>query len=205
MRLATFRRNGETPRIGLVIQDGLVDLAEAAPSLPRRMIELIEGGAGMLDEVRRVASCGGSISLDGVQLLAPIPDPPEFLGVGLNYRDHVEEAGLSLPLAPTVFNKQTSSIVGPFADVVLPRASGQLDYEGELGFVVGKAGRNLTREEAAAAIFGYVVANDLSVRDWQFSSPTVTLGKSFDTHGPFGPWIVTADDISDARRLTITT
>ena len=115
------------------------------------------------------------------------------------------KAGLSLPLAPTVFNKQTSSIVGPFADVVLPRASGQLDYEGELGFVVGKAGRNLTREEAAAAIFGYVVANDLSVRDWQFSSPTVTLGKSFDTHGPFGPWIVTADDISDARRLTITT
>jgi 2-keto-4-pentenoate hydratase/2-oxohepta-3-ene-1,7-dioic acid hydratase in catechol pathway len=104
-----------------------------------------------------------------------------------------------------VFNKQTSCIVGPHDEIVLPRVSEQFDYEGELGLVIGRAGRNLARSEAAAAIFGYVVVNDLSIRDWQFMSSTFTLGKSFDTHGPFGPWIVTSDEIPDPANLTITT
>jgi 2-keto-4-pentenoate hydratase/2-oxohepta-3-ene-1,7-dioic acid hydratase in catechol pathway len=205
MKLATFQRPGEAPRIGIVERGGLIDLAAADPSLPRRMVELIEGGTAMWERARQTAGRAQSIALDSVTLLAPIPDPPEFLGVGLNYHDHLAEAGLTLPAVPTVFNKQVSSIVGPFADVVLPGVSDQLDYEGELAFVVGTAGRHLTREAAAAAIFGYVVVNDLSVRDWQFSSPTVTLGKSFDTHGPFGPWIVTADEVGDPQQLAITT
>jgi 2-keto-4-pentenoate hydratase/2-oxohepta-3-ene-1,7-dioic acid hydratase in catechol pathway len=189
----------------VIAQSGIVDLAEVAPTLPREMLGLICGGNGILDEIRRAATRGNPIPLTSVRLLAPIPHPPEYLGVGLNYRDHLDEAGLSLPAVPTVFNKQTSCIVGPFDDVVLPRASTQLDYEGELGLIIGKARRDLSREDAAAAIFGYVVVNDLSVRDWQFSSPTVTLGKSFDTHGPFGPWIVTADEIPNPQNLTITT
>src|SRR5262249_32947459 len=143
--------------------------------------------------------------LTSVRLLAPVPNPPEYIGVGLNYRDHVKEAGLEMPTIPTVFNKQTSCITGPFDNVVKPRASDEFDYEGELAFVIGRAGRHLAREQAAEAIFGYVVANDLSVRDWQRKSPTHTLGKSFDTHGPFGPWIVTADAVSDPKNLDITT
>jgi 2-keto-4-pentenoate hydratase/2-oxohepta-3-ene-1,7-dioic acid hydratase in catechol pathway len=205
MKLATYCRTAESPRVGVLVVGGIVDLADVAPTLPREMLGLIRGGKDALDGVSRAAAHGNPIPLASVRLLAPIPNPPEYLGVGLNYRDHLDEAGISLPAAPTVFNKQTSCIIGPFDDVVLPRLSEQLDYEGELGLVIGRAGRNLSREAAAAAIFGYVVVNDLSIRDWQFSSPTVTLGKSFDTHGPFGPWIVTADEVSDPQKLVITT
>ena len=180
-------------------------LADVAPELPDTLIELISAGPRILDEVRRAAARGAPQPLASVRLLAPVPQPPEFLGIGLNYRDHALEAGLAVPATPTVFNKQTSSIVGPNDDVVLPKVSGQLDYEGELGLVVGHAGRNLSLVDAAAAIFGYVIVNDLSVRDWQFLSPTVTLGKSFDTHGPMGPWVVTADEVPDAQNLAVTT
>lgn len=205
MKLATFCRKGGSARIGVIVEDGIVDLGAVAPALPKEMIDLVKGGAAMLEEVKRAAMRGKPLSLAAVRLLAPIPQPPEYLGVGLNYRDHVQEAGLSMPTVPVVFNKQTSCITGPSDDVVLPRLSEQLDYEGELGLVIGRAGRDLSREDAAAAIFGFVVVNDLSVRDWQFSSPTVTLGKSFDTHGPFGPWIVTADEVPEPQNLLITT
>ena len=205
MKLATYSREGGAPRIGVVVEDGIIDLGTVAPTLPQEMIDLIKGGATMLDEVKRASAQGLPIPFQAVRLLAPIPHPPEYLGIGLNYVDHIDEAGFSLPTAPTIFNKQTSSITGPSDTVLLPRQSEQLDYEGELGLVIGQAGRHLSREDAAAAIFGYVVVNDLSVRDWQFSSPTVTLGKSFDTHGPYGPWIVTADEVSDPQKLVITT
>jgi len=205
MNLATFCHEGEPPRVGVVVEGGIVDLGEHVPQAPRAMIDLIEAGEAGLAEIKRAVARGNAIPLHSVRLLAPIPRPPEFLGVGLNYHDHLREADLSLPALPTVFNKQTSCVIGPYDDVVLPRLSDQLDYEGELGLVIGRAGRNLSREEAAAAIFGYVVVNDFSVRDWQLSSPTHTLGKSFDTHGPFGPWIVTADEVSNAQGLMITT
>jgi 2-keto-4-pentenoate hydratase/2-oxohepta-3-ene-1,7-dioic acid hydratase in catechol pathway len=205
MKLATYCRTGEFSRIGVVVDGGIVDLQGVAPALPRDLLALIRGGKDALHEVSRAVALGNPLPLASVRLMAPIPHPPEYLGVGLNYRDHLDEAGISVPSAPTVFNKQTSCIAGPYDDIVLPRLSEQLDYEGELGLVIGRAARNLCREEAAAAIFGYVVTNDLSIREWQFSSPTVTLGKSFDTHGPFGPWIVTADEVPDPQRLVITT
>jgi 2-keto-4-pentenoate hydratase/2-oxohepta-3-ene-1,7-dioic acid hydratase in catechol pathway len=188
-----------------VVEKGIVPLATAAPHLPRSMIQLIAGGPGMLADARAAMDSVQALPFSAVRLLAPIPQPPEFLGVGLNYRDHVIEAGLTMPTEPTVFNKQTSCITGPADDVILPAASDKMDYEGELGIVVGNAGRNLTQATAAAAIYGYVIVNDLSARDWQFRSPTVTLGKSFDTHGPIGPWIVTADEVPDVRHLTLRT
>jgi 2-keto-4-pentenoate hydratase/2-oxohepta-3-ene-1,7-dioic acid hydratase in catechol pathway len=169
------------------------------------MIGLIKGGRELLDVAKRAVRDGEHMNLASVRLLAPIPQPPEYLGVGFNYRDHLNEAKFSPPATPTFFNKQTSCIVGPADEVLLPRMSEQLDYEGELGIVIGRAARNLSRDEAAAAIFGYVVVNDLSVRDWQLASPTVTLGKSFDTHGPFGPWIATADEVPDPQALILTT
>jgi len=205
MKLATYQMSEGAARIGVVIGNGIVDLTELVSSRPVNMIELIKLGPSALEVIHRIIPGGVLTPLSSVKLLAPVPNPPEFVGVGLNYHDHVAEARLAPPSEPTVFNKQTSCVTGPYDDVVLPTSSNQLDYEGELGIVVGQAARHLSLEAARAAIFGYVVCNDLSVRDWQFKSPTVTLGKSFDTHGPFGPWIVTADEISSPQNLTITT
>jgi 2-keto-4-pentenoate hydratase/2-oxohepta-3-ene-1,7-dioic acid hydratase in catechol pathway len=205
VRLVTYSRNSEAPRVGLVEDDGIIDLTEIAPELPRDMIALIRGGSETLEAITRGNADGDRLPIESVRLLAPIPQPPAYLGVGLNYREHAREAGLAIPGAPVIFNKQTSCISGPYDDVLLPRLSQQLDYEGELGIVIGRAARNLSSKEATAAIVGYVVTNDFSVRDWQLSSPTHTLGKSFDTHGPFGPWLATADEVQDPQDLVVTT
>ena len=207
VKLATFSYRDEPPRVGVVVQEGLVSIEgdTRTPSSPVQLIQIIRERKNSLEWIRDKIKGGTRVPLSSVRLLAPIPQPPEFLVVGANYADHVAEAGLPLPKEPIFTNKQTSSIVGPYDNVVLPRVSEQLDYEGELGIVVGHAKRNLNRQEAAAAIFGYVVVNDLSVRDWQLRSTTHTIGKSFDTHGPFGPWIVTAEQITDPHNLTITT
>ena len=205
MKLATYSEGGSEARLGLVKGDEIICLDEGAASRPDRMINFIRAGSAGLDWVRQAALGGKAVSLSSITLLAPIAQPPEFIGVGLNYRDHALEAKMELPTAPLFFNKQTSCVAGPHDHIVLPRLSNQLDYEGELGIVIGTAGRYLSRQEAAAAIFGYTVVNDISVRDWQLRSPTHTIGKSFDSHGPFGPWIVTADELTDPHNLTITT
>ena len=121
--------------------------------------------------------------------------PPKFLAIGLNYADHVAEAGLETPKLMTVFNKQSTCVTGPNDPVHLPRVSSALDYEGELGFVIGRRCRHVPKARAHEVIAGYLVVNDVSVRDWQLRIPTWTMGKSFDTHGPLGPWITTPDEI----------
>jgi 2-keto-4-pentenoate hydratase/2-oxohepta-3-ene-1,7-dioic acid hydratase in catechol pathway len=204
MRLATFRHE-RARGIGLVEADGVVALAQAAPELPRDMRAFLEAGAAALEAAQRAARTAPRIPLAEVALEAPIARPPKFLGVGLNYADHVAEAGLELPKHPTIFNKQSTCVVGPADAIHLPRASQVLDYEGELGFVVGRRCRHVAREDAALVIAGYLVVNDVSVRDWQLRVPTWTMGKSFDTHGPIGPWIVTADELRDPHRLALRT
>jgi 2-keto-4-pentenoate hydratase/2-oxohepta-3-ene-1,7-dioic acid hydratase in catechol pathway len=148
---------------------------------------------------------GPRLPLSGVHLLAPIPRPPKFLAAGLNYEDHLAETGLPRPDVPVFFNKQTTCVVGPGDDVHRPRVSEQLDYEGELGVVIGRRCRHVPVESAWEVVAGYLVVNDVSVRDWQLTSPTMTLGKSFDTHGPIGPWLTTADEIDDPHDLRIRT
>jgi 2-keto-4-pentenoate hydratase/2-oxohepta-3-ene-1,7-dioic acid hydratase in catechol pathway len=125
--------------------------------------------------------------------------------VGLNYADHVAESGMDTPEHPTIFNKQSTCVTGPTDPVHVPRASHVLDYEGELGVVIGRRGRHVSRDDAADYIAGYLVVDDVTVRDWQFRTPTWTMGKSFDTHGPIGPWIVTTDEITDPHRLDLRT
>jgi 2-keto-4-pentenoate hydratase/2-oxohepta-3-ene-1,7-dioic acid hydratase in catechol pathway len=204
MKLATFTHQRAT-RIGVVEPDGVVDLSVAAPELPRDMLGLLEAGPAALETARRAAASARRIPLAEVRLEAPIRRPPKFLGVGLNYADHVAEAGLELPKHPTIFNKQSTCVVGPGDPVHLPRASQVLDYEGELGFVVGRRCRHVSRERAGEVIAGYLVVNDVTVRDWQLRISTWTMGKSFDTHGPVGPWIVTADEIPDPHGLALRT
>jgi 2-keto-4-pentenoate hydratase/2-oxohepta-3-ene-1,7-dioic acid hydratase in catechol pathway len=205
MRIATFTQSGAT-RLGVVLEDGLVDLAAATPELPREMTALLAAGAGALQRAEAAAAgARARIALDAVKLEAPILRPPKFLAIGLNYADHVAESGAQVPKFPTVFNKQSTCVTGPHGAVHMPRASSSVDYEGELGFVIGRRCRHVPKARAAEVIAGYLVVNDVSVRDWQLRVPTWTMGKSFDTHGPIGPWLTTADEVGDPHGLRIRT
>jgi 2-keto-4-pentenoate hydratase/2-oxohepta-3-ene-1,7-dioic acid hydratase in catechol pathway len=142
--------------------------------------------------------------LEDVRLLAPVL-PRKFLAIGLNYADHIAESGLEAPKYPLFFNKQVTCVVGPDDDVHLPRVSSLLDYEGQLAIVIGQRCRHVPEDRASEVIAGYTITNDLSVRDWQLRTPTMTIGKSFDTHGPLGPWIVTPDELGDPHSLGLRT
>jgi 2-keto-4-pentenoate hydratase/2-oxohepta-3-ene-1,7-dioic acid hydratase in catechol pathway len=205
MKLCTFLRDAVRV-VGVVTDDGIVDLSAAAPELPAEMTALLAAGEPALRRAAAAASpARACIPLDSVRLAPPILRPPKFLAVGLNYADHVAEAGLETPKLPTIFNKQSTCVTGPTDPVHMPRVSSALDYEGELGFVVGRRCRHVPRERAHEVIAGYLVVNDVSVRDWQLRIPTWTMGKSFDTHGPMGPWITTADEVGDPHALRVRT
>ena len=202
MKLITFN-DGDSTRIGAI--DG-EEVVMADDSLPTTMEAFLAGGATTHDILQRLVDNGKQRRpLSEVALLAPLLQPQKFFGVSLNYEDHIEETGLERPEYPTVFNKQTSCIIGPGASIHRPAVSEKLDYEGELGVVIGKRCRQVPRDRAADVVGGYLIANDVSVRDWQMRSHTWTLGKSFDTHGPIGPWLVTPDEIGDPHSLDIKT
>jgi 2-keto-4-pentenoate hydratase/2-oxohepta-3-ene-1,7-dioic acid hydratase in catechol pathway len=167
MRLCRFDA-GAGPRRGIVEEEYVVDRDDPAERHP-------------LAEVR---------------LLAPV-QPRKFLAIGLNYADHIAESGMEAPEFPVFFNKQITCVVGPDDDVHMPRVSNLLDYEGELAVVIGTRCRHVPAGRAHEVIAGYTIINDLSVRDWQVRTPTMTMGKSFDTHGPLGPWIVTQNELGD--------
>ncbi len=205
MKLVTFTHGGAT-RIGVVVEDSIVDLTAAAAELPREMIAFLAAGRDALERARKAAAgAAGRIPLAQAKLEAPISRPPEFLAIGLNYLDHVEESRMKKPEFPLFFNKQSSCVTGPYDPIHLPRVSTALDYEGELGFVIGRRCRHVPRDRARKVIAGYFIVNDVSVRDWQRRAQTMTLGKSFDTHGPTGPWIVTPDELGDPHRLELRT
>jgi 2-keto-4-pentenoate hydratase/2-oxohepta-3-ene-1,7-dioic acid hydratase in catechol pathway len=204
VRLCTFSHAGATG-LGVVQDDGVVDLQAAAPELPREMTALLAAGPGALHRAREAAARAARLPLGSVRLGPPILRPPKFLAIGLNYADHVAESGLEAPKLPTVFNKQSTCVTGPSDPIHMPRVSKALDYEGELGFVVGRRCRHVPRERAPEVIAGYLVVNDVSVRDWQLRVPTWTMGKSFDTHGPIGPWLTTADEVGDPHGLRVRT
>ncbi len=205
MKLATFTHAGKT-RIGVVIGTEIVDLATVAPGLPTEMIAFLEAGEPALDEARSASEAARSrLPLAEVKLEAPVLRPPKILAVGLNYKDHIAEAGMDTPKVPMIFNKQSTSAHAPNEAFHLPKVSHRLDYEGELGIVIGRRCRHVPRERAHEVIAGFCVVNDVSVRDWQIRVPTFTMGKSFDTHCPFGPYIVTPDEVGDPHSLSIRT
>jgi 2-keto-4-pentenoate hydratase/2-oxohepta-3-ene-1,7-dioic acid hydratase in catechol pathway len=201
MKLATFQHAGRS-RIGRVEGDAVVDLAAAAPELPQEMVALLEAGDAAWSRARDAQ--GPAIPLGDVTLEAPIRRPPKILAVGLNYRDHAEEAGMEIPKVPMIFNKQSTSVHPPDVPFHRPRVSDKLDYEGELAFVIGRRCRHVPVERAREVIAGYTIVNDVSVRDWQMRVPTFTMGKSFDTHCPMGPYLVSGDEV-DPHTLSIRT
>ncbi len=202
MKLATFTQAGST-RVGVVHGDEIADLG--ASELPQDMISLLAAGEDALARAEEVGKVAPRVALESVRLESPIARPPKILAVGLNYADHVAEAGMETPKHPMIFNKQSTSAHGPFDVFHAPNYSTALDYEGELAFVIGKECRHVPRNRAHEVIAGYTVANDVSVRDWQLRVPTFTMGKSNDTHCPMGPWIVTSDEIVDPHSLELKT
>jgi 2-keto-4-pentenoate hydratase/2-oxohepta-3-ene-1,7-dioic acid hydratase in catechol pathway len=201
MKLCRFSLDG-APRLGLVDGEEVVDLSGAAPELPAEPARALdEAGPERLAEL---AGGGVRLPLTEIRLLSPAT-PRKYLAIALNYADHIAESGVEAPDVPMFFNKQVSSVVGPGADIHRPKVSELLDYEGELAIVIGKRCRHVPVDSAHEAIAGYTIANDVSVRDWQMRAMTMTIGKSFDTHGPLGPWLVSGDEIGDPQALGIRT
>jgi 2-keto-4-pentenoate hydratase/2-oxohepta-3-ene-1,7-dioic acid hydratase in catechol pathway len=162
---------------------------------------------GLFDEIAIVATKAPRVPLAGVTLASPVLRPPKFLAIGLNYADHVKESASAVtkPDHQLWFNKQSTCAIGTGAAIHIPKASSVVDYEGELAFVIGRRCRHVPRARAAEVIAGYTICNDVSVRDWQMRTPTMTMGKSFDTHGPLGPWVVTPDELGDPHHLSLRT
>jgi 2-keto-4-pentenoate hydratase/2-oxohepta-3-ene-1,7-dioic acid hydratase in catechol pathway len=205
MKLVTFTHGGKT-RIGAVVAEDVVDVSGQGRNVPSDMVAFLEQGAPALEQARAVCASGrGRLALADVHLEAPIRRPPKILAVGLNYRDHIEETGRPMPEVPMIFNKQSTAVTGPGGAIWRPKDSVELDYEGELGVVIGKRCRRVPKAQAAAVIAGYTIVNDVSVRDWQARSATTTMGKSWDTHCPMGPYIVTTDEVPDPHRLDLKT
>jgi 2-keto-4-pentenoate hydratase/2-oxohepta-3-ene-1,7-dioic acid hydratase in catechol pathway len=205
MKLVTFTHGGST-RIGVLEGNSIVDLSVAAPQLPREMCAFLAAGAEAMAAAKAAAASGSArIACADVKLEAPILRPPKILAVGLNYKDHIAETGNKTPEYPMIFNKQSTSVNAPNGDIHLPRASEQLDYEGEFAIVIGRYCRHVPKNRAREVIAGYTIANDVSVRDWQRRVPTFTMGKSWDTHCPLGPCITTADEIPDPHTLDLKT
>lgn len=201
MKLATFTTSdNSTPRIGIIQDDNVIDLTGSGA--PADMVELIRQGIDVSDLESKAAG-GSPIPLSAVTLKAPVMNPGKVLAIGLNYGDHVEESRMKKPEHQMWFNKQHNCIQDPYAGINLPSVSDKLDYEAELCLVIGKRCKHVPRDRAHEVIAGYFVGNDVSVRDWQMRSPTFQIGKSFDTHGPTGPWLVTPDEVGDPHALNI--
>ncbi|MEQ9639566.1 MAG: fumarylacetoacetate hydrolase family protein [Alphaproteobacteria bacterium] len=194
MKLATFVRDARE-HVGRVEGDEIIALGATD------LRQLIAEG-----ELQRSGGVEGPrYKLSDVTLRAPIPRPSKYLAIGLNYADHVREVGAKTPEWPSTFAKLQNSIAGPFDQVWRPRVSDSLDYEGELGVVIGRHCRHVPYERAHEVIAGYTVCNDFSNREWQKQLPVVVIPKSCDTHGPFGPWMTTPDEAGDPRKLWIKT
>lgn len=217
MQLCTFRHQDRIAA-GLVqggLPDGhVIDLSAAlgpALSAHQPMIDLIAQWAELQPRVKALATAAGSadapatLPLAAVELLAPIPRPGKTLAIGLNYLEHVQERivgeSRSVPEHQIWFPKLANAIHAPFAPIVLPRISQMSDYEAEMVAVIGQRCRHVPAERAHEVVFGYAVGNDVSVRDIQKRTSQWTLGKSFDTHAPLGPWITTADQVGDPHAL----
>ena len=200
MKLATFTHDGST-RIGRVENGSLVDLGDSG--LPTEMCAFLSEGESAMQTA--ASAEGPRIALAEVDLRPPVLRPPKFLALGLNYADHVAETGMKQPEFPMFFNKQSTCVTGTGDPIHRPKVSDKLDYEGELGIVIGRRCRHVPEERAAEVIAGFLIVNDVSVRDWQFRAQTMILGKGFDTHGPIGPWITTRDEVGDPHALELKT
>ena len=205
MKLVNFLYKGEK-NIGALLDDGVCSFKSISDKYSMSMLEFIEQLDNLSPEASKFINSNPEvIPLSEIEFLPVIERPGKVLAVGLNYKDHAKETGMDLPKVPMIFTKQSTSVLGHQGEIHKPKVSDAVDYEGEMAFVIGKKCRHVSKEDALDVIVGVTICNDVSVRDWQIASPTFTMGKSFDTHCPIGPYIVTMDEISDIHNLKIKT
>jgi len=213
MHLVSFTRDGQI-RAGAT--EGLpdpsvtrvIDLNAADPRLPADMLQLLRGGDELLDLARHVIQSAPAelwLEIAGPELLAPVPNPGKLICIGLNYRDHAAEAEMAAPAEPVVFAKLNNTVNGPYSPIRMPRSTEQIDYEGELGVVLGKTCKGVKEADALDYVAGYLAVNDVSARDVQHRNGQWVLGKSPDGFAPMGPALVTADEVGDPQQLDLRT
>jgi acylpyruvate hydrolase len=194
MRFLNFKQGD---RSGMAIADGdhFKGLFSSDNNFPGPLLFLLEQGPEALRRAGDVLGMGQVIDLEKITYLPPLVNPARIWCIGLNYVDHSVESGFAVPTYPAIFSRFPSSMIGHGAPIVRPRVSTQLDYEGELVAVIGKAGRHISKDKALEHVAGYSICNDASIRDYQFKSAQWTMGKNFDDTGPFGPFLVTSDEL----------
>jgi acylpyruvate hydrolase len=232
MRLVTFENEPKRHRLGAVADGLVVDLNAAYRTLleergarragelaleavPPEMVAFLEAGEPAMNAARDALGLVARLGADGarerglvrpaesVRLRAPVPRPTKFILVGLNYRDHAEEAGMQIPEVPTIFSKYANCVIGPGDAIKIPKVSAMIDYEGEYAFVIGRPGRDIAPERAMEYVAGYTIVNDVSCRDYQMKTGQWMIGKTFDTFAPMGPYLVTREEIADPHNLEI--
>ena len=221
MKLVRFSSNGQSPRVGVLQGDRIADLqASLAASLARRGVvraqdiaatlvpastrEFLEGGAATQDAIASITEWV-TVPAASARLHAPIADPGKFICIGLNYRDHAEETGNAIPKEPPIFAKWSNAIIDPGEPILRPRGSKQLDWEVELGVVIGRPARYVAREQALDYVWGYTIINDASARDFQMVTSQWMAGKIFETAAPIGPYIADRTEVPDPHTLSLKT
>jgi 2-keto-4-pentenoate hydratase/2-oxohepta-3-ene-1,7-dioic acid hydratase in catechol pathway len=202
VKLCAFENEG-CLRLGRVEGREVVDLSAAAPELPATLAALLAAGPQALDRAAS-APAKARLPLGEVRLTAPIPRPRNFFAVGMNYARHAREMGRPLPDFPTCYAKPPGCIVGPYDPIVRPAGFSTLDYEGELGVVIGRRCKDVPRARALEVVAGFLVVNDVSVREMLFPERLV-LAKGCDSFGPTGPWLTTPDEVAVGAGLSIRT
>jgi acylpyruvate hydrolase len=221
MKLVRFSTNGQSPRVGVLQGDRIADLqASLAASLARRGVvraqdiaatlvpastrEFLEGGVATQDAIASITEWI-TVPSASARLHAPIADPGKFICIGLNYRDHAEETGNAIPKEPPIFAKWSNAIIDPGEPILRPRGSRQLDWEVELGVVIGRPARYVAREQALDYVWGYTIINDASARDFQMLTSQWMAGKIFETAAPVGPYIADRTEVPDPHTLSLKT
>ena len=221
MKLVRFSVNGGSPRLGVLQGDriGDVQASVAAWLATRGVVRAQEIAAALVPQSTRAFLEGGAASAEATsavrdwvtvpaasaRLHAPITDPGKFICIGLNYRDHAEETGNPIPKEPPIFAKWAPSIIDPGEPILRPRGSKQLDWEVELGVVIGRTARYVSKEQALDYVWGYTIINDASARDFQFLTTQWMAGKIFETAAPVGPFIADRQEIPDPHSLELKT
>jgi 2-keto-4-pentenoate hydratase/2-oxohepta-3-ene-1,7-dioic acid hydratase in catechol pathway len=195
MRFTTYTQ-GQAQRLGVVVGNELIDLNQAQPQISADLRTALRLGQDLASAAQAaIASNAKRVPLASVQLAPLLPEPGKIVCLGLNYYDHAKEGGREKPVYPWFFLRCATSLLAPNAKALRPKVSERLDWEAELAVVIGKTVKHCTMDNALDAVFGYSVFNDISVRDYQKKTPQWSIGKNFDRTGPFGPVLVTADEL----------
>jgi len=204
MKLITYRRKpGADPEPGVRLANTVVSLAPLGYQDMLSVLAADTAGRASIQEFLNGPPDYAVRPVGAITLLAPIPRPPKFICVGLNYRDHAAESHSEIPDVPTIFSKFSQCVIAPGEAIVLPKNSSKPDYEAEFAFVIGRGGRHIAANDWKKHVAGYTIVNDVSARDFQKATSQWLMGKTFDTFAPMGPWITTADEIADPHALDI--